>query len=353
MNFKDNILQWYQQYKRNLPWRETLEPYRIWVSEIILQQTRVDQGLPYYLKFIEHFPDVKTLAEASEQEVLNVWKGLGYYSRARHMHYTAKDVITTFKGVFPRDYDSLIRLKGIGSYTAAAISSICNFENKPAIDGNVTRVISRYFGIPDAVGSSAMYKKVLWISRQLIPDDFPGDYNQSLMEYGATVCTPAAPKCDKCILSMSCYARLNNLTGILPVKKKSIVKRNRYFNYLHIVSGKGNVILKKRTGDDIWKNMWDFPLIESDRLLNIGEIDKRTILEFIGNENFVYKGMYDSIYILTHQTLHVRFITILAEDMNISTKNDYIIADSADTSYPLPRLIENFLKRNDIFFGYE
>lgn len=353
MNFRNIILQWYNGNKRKLPWRETAEPYRIWVSEIILQQTRVDQGLPYYMKFIDRFPDVNSLAEATEQEVLNVWQGLGYYSRARNMHLTAKKIMSHFNGIFPYDYNSLIKFKGIGSYTAAAISSVCNSESKAAIDGNVTRVLSRYFGIQDTVGSSDMIKKIRWISAQLIPEEHPGDYNQAMMEYGAVVCTPAAPRCNECALNRTCFAFNNKLTGVLPVKKKAVVKRNRYFNYLYITTYSGKVVIKKRTADDIWKNLWDFPLIESDKLLSNEEIDNIFITDITGNENLIFTETYDAVHILTHQVLHIRFFTFRLSKAKLSNKRDYVLIDPEDSSYPFPRLIENFLKRNDIFFGYD
>lgn len=354
MNFRDKIVKWYFENKRDLPWRNSSDAYEIWVSEMILQQTRVDQGLPYYHRFLEYFPNVKSLAEASEQEVLYVWKGLGYYSRARYMHSTAREIVAKANGVFPNNYSSLIKLKGIGSYTAAAVSSICNYEVKAAIDGNVTRVLSRYFGVTDTVGSSVLIKKIEWISNQLIPDAYPGDYNQAMMEYGALICTPKQPKCSECTVMTSCFAYNNKMTGIIPLKKKAAIKKTRYFNYLHLITESGKIILKKRTSNDIWKNLWDFPLIESDCLFEpetthpeFEDLLKHTI-------DPVLTGFCDITHILTHQALKVRFFTFrISEESEIKAINHFELVPQNDISYPIPRLIENFLKRNDIFFGYD
>ncbi len=360
MIFRDDILKWYRQNKRDLPWRETKDPYKIWVSEIILQQTRIDQGLPYYLRFIQQFPDVNELAKSTEQSVLNLWKGLGYYSRARNMHHTAVEIVQKHDGIFPKDYASLIRLKGIGPYTAGAISSICNNENVPAIDGNVTRVISRYFGIVDQVGSSGILKKVNWISQQIIPEEGPGDYNQALMEYGAVICTPSSPDCLACTLSETCYAFKNKLVGVLPTKKKAIIKKQRFLNYLHLVAPDGKVVMRQRTSKDIWKNLWEFPLIESDKLLNPQDISESLILTGLKKRkdtnlkvSFEYSKMKDVLHILTHQVLNVRFLTFLITNYNseLLLDNDFHLIHPNDNNVPVSRLIQNFLSANELFFG--
>jgi len=351
MSFTETIIKWYDYNKRELPWRATKEPYKVWVSEIILQQTRIDQGLPYYIRFIENFPDVQSLANASEQEVLNVWKGLGYYSRARNMHQSARQVMEQYNGIFPADYNLLIQLKGIGSYTAAAVSSICMSEKKAAIDGNVVRVLSRYYGIQDAVGSTAMVKKTRWISAQLIPDQRPGDYNQAVMEYGALMCTPLNPQCENCELRNSCYAYENKLTSVLPIKKNPVKKKNRYFNYFHIVTPDGRYAVRKRTGDDIWKGLWELPMIESDYLFSKEDLDLNEITRITGIISPQIIDIYDKMHILTHQLLYVRFFTILANSAIVDPALTLI--DKSDSTYPHPRLIENFLKRNNIFFGYD
>lgn len=354
MYFRDKVIQWYSENKRNLPWRNTKVPYQIWVSEIILQQTRIDQGLPYFNRFIDTFPDVRSLAEATEQEVLYIWKGLGYYTRARNMHYTAQDVVTNQNGVFPSKYDELIKLKGIGSYTAAAIASICSDEVKPAVDGNVIRVLSRYFGLTEAAGSSALLKKVRWISNQLIPPVNPGDYNQAMMEYGALICTPVSPECAECELSKSCFSFKNGMTAQLPTKKKTIVKTIRYFNYIHLVTNSGEIVIRKRDDNDIWRNLWDFPLLENSSLL--GPENIVPFVEKLLNDGteLKFNGYHDTSHILSHQTLYVRFFTFrINEASDLVPDNPYITVHPESSTYPFPRLIENFLKRNDIFFGYD
>ncbi len=360
MIFRDDILAWYMQNKRNLPWRDTKDPYKIWVSEIILQQTRIDQGLPYYLKFIEAFPDVAALALSSEQAVLNLWKGLGYYSRARNMHHTALEIVQKHDGIFPKDYASLIKLKGIGTYTAGAIASICNNEVVPAIDGNVTRVISRYFGVTDPVGSSSIIKKIKWISQQILPLENTGDYNQAIMEYGAMVCTPSSPDCTACTLSELCYAYKNKLVALLPTRKKTKLKKQRFLTYLHIISPDGKIVMKQRTGKDIWKNLWDFPLIESDKLLDPRDISESMLLADSKkgnglNDNISYKylGMKDVLHVLTHQVLYVRFLTFKVTDPgnNFLPGNDYHLIDPGDNNVPVSQLIQNFLGANELFFG--
>ncbi|MFA6950800.1 MAG: A/G-specific adenine glycosylase [Lentimicrobiaceae bacterium] len=350
MSFQEKILDWYSLYKRTLPWREIDDPYKVWVSEIILQQTRVDQGTPYYYRFLETFPDVRSLADASEQSVLNVWKGLGYYSRARNMHLTAQKVVEVFYGVFPKDYHTLIKLKGIGAYTAAAIASRCNNEKIAAIDGNVNRVIARYFGVSDDHDKPTAKVKIALISNQLIPDNHPGDYNQAVMEYGAMVCTPALPKCDTCIFQQECYALQNDQISKLPTPKNKIQIRIRYFNYLHLMAPDGRVALNKRVGNDIWKNLWDFPLIEAERLFDANELENSEKLKTITANITGCANVKDYIYKLSHQTLNVRFFTYYLSDLPEMAGTELVWVNPDTDKVPVPRLIEKFLLRNDIFF---
>ncbi|MGE5381863.1 MAG: A/G-specific adenine glycosylase [Omnitrophica WOR_2 bacterium] len=354
MNFGQTILTWYYQNKRSMPWRETKDPYKIWVSEIILQQTRVNQGMPYYFRFLEKFPDVLSLADASEEAVLLVWKGLGYYSRARHMHQTANLIKNYFNGCFPKDYNTLINLKGIGPYTAAAIASVCNNEKRAAIDGNVIRVYSRYFGIVDLPGSLSFKQNINLITDQYFPEDNPGDYNQALMEYGALVCTPLKPSCSICNLKNTCFAFKNNLQSELPSKKKTPIKKIRYFNYFHIITPSG-IILKKRTENNIWKNLWDFPLLEADILLeaeNISEIINKNTkhdlsdgLLSILKTDVVFCDYKDVTHVLSHQILKVRFLTYSLERTPDPGFSGFEIVNMDDINYPVPQLIENFLKK--------
>ncbi len=339
MNFTNSLLGWYHKNKRSLPWRETLDPYKIWVSEIILQQTRVDQGLPYYYRFLEAFPDVATLAASDEQQVLNVWSGLGYYSRARNMHLAARMVMDEMGGIFPKDCASLLKLKGIGHYTAAAVSSICNNESIPVIDGNVIRVFSRYFGISEPVGSISLLKKIKWASDQLIPTKDPGNYNQSIMEYGALVCTPTNPDCQSCVLRMSCYAYLKDEISLLPVRKKSKIKRSRFFNYIHLLNNEGKIVLKQRTGEDIWKRLWDFPLVESSELMEFQEVVSK--FNLLGYE---FISQTDTDHILTHQILHIRIFSLRISGSNIDMLPGWQWVDYERSEFPVPKVIKNFLE---------
>ena len=347
MNFSSIISQWYHSNKRQLPWRETRETYPIWVSEVILQQTRVNQGMDYYYRFLEVFPTVVDLAHASEQQVLSVWKGLGYYSRARNMHATAKMVVDNFNGHFPDDYANLILLKGIGPYTAAAVSSICGNEPRPVVDGNVIRVFSRIFGIHEPVGSTQGYKEVYEKSLSFIDHNDPGSYNQAVMEFGALFCKPRQPLCEKCVFNRDCYAFINGRVNELPVPKIPVVKRERFFNYLVFHRDDEAVLMQKRKNNDIWKNLWEFPLIETDKALLISPvshplIDKRS-------EETNRKGGHEYIdtrHILTHQLIHARFFKMESAPMPIEDEGSYQWQpDPLVSGLPVARMIEKYLEK--------
>jgi A/G-specific adenine glycosylase len=337
--------------KRDLPWRKSRDPYRIWVSEIILQQTRVDQGHDYYIRFLERFPDVNSLANATEELVLSVWKGLGYYSRARNMHSTAKYVAAQFKGNFPSDHSTLLSLKGIGIYTAAAISSICGNESNPVVDGNVVRVFSRLFGFQEPAGSSQSQKLVYAKAHELIPRDNPGDFNQAVMEFGATFCKPANPYCNTCIFKQQCFAFNNNQVDKLPLKKKELIRRNRYFNYLCIsIPGKG-VVLYKRTGKDIWQNLWELPLHESATLLTTEEITKTDLWRDISGHSMAeIHEFVDIKHILTHQVIHARFFVVKEHPVTpaFSADKGWIVDKPLESGLPVSRLTEIFLQKADM-----
>lgn len=260
--FTKNILKWYDSSQRELPWRETKDPYFIWLSEVILQQTRIEQGLPYYLSFIDAFPSVFDLANAQEDEVLKHWQGLGYYSRARNLHFTAKEIALKYDGRFPNTYSELLRLKGIGPYTAAAISSICFNENIAAIDGNVQRVISRYFGIEYPIDRNPGKKMIENLAQEHTCSSRPGDYNQALMDFGSLVCTPKTPKCGSCPLNEACVAFRQNAQDRWPTKKTKAPIKERTLNYSVLIQ-KNKIALRKRGAGDIWKGLYDFPEIES------------------------------------------------------------------------------------------
>ncbi|HEY6915066.1 MAG TPA: A/G-specific adenine glycosylase, partial [Paludibacter sp.] len=248
--FTHQIHHWYSNFKRDLPWRNTDDPYYIWLSEIILQQTRVNQGWAYYTSFIQTFPSVKDLAKASEDQVLKLWQGLGYYSRARNLHFTAKYIVDQYQGKFPNTYQGLLSLKGIGEYTAAAIASISFHEAVPAVDGNVYRVLSRYFGISEPMDTTQGKKVFMQLAKNLIKGTNPGMHNQAMMEFGALQCTPLKPNCPECPLNNRCFAYLNQKQGELPVKSKKTKQRNRYFNYFVLIHDDSTWI-RKRIHKDI------------------------------------------------------------------------------------------------------
>src|SRR5690606_24908055 len=262
MTFNSLILIWFDKNKRNLPWREDQDPYKIWLSEIILQQTRVAQGLDYYLKFIENFPTVKHLAEADETEVLKLWQGLGYYSRARNLHFTARYIVENLNGKFPDNFTDLLQLKGVGEYTAAAIASIAFHEAVPAIDGNAFRVYARYYNIDIDIATPRAKKYFFELGKAIMDLKRPGDFNQAVMELGATVCTPVNPKCEICPVNESCEALAKNTVNQLPVKSKKVKVKHRNFHFLEISDGE-NFLIKKRTENDVWKNLYNFPLFET------------------------------------------------------------------------------------------
>ena len=340
MSFSNTLIYWYLQNKRDLPWRKTKNPYLVWLSEIMLQQTRVAQGLGYFLKFKEHFPTIFDLAKADEQTVLKLWQGLGYYSRARNLHFTAKYISSELNGEFPSKYKEIIKLKGIGDYTASAIASICFDENTAVVDGNVYRVLSRYFGIKTAINSSAGIKEFKVLAQTLIDETQPGTYNQAIMDFGATQCKPKNPDCTTCPFNESCVALAENLISELPVKEKKLKVRSRYFNYLVVITEDDKTILSERKNKGIWQGLYQFPLIETKQ--NIDE--KELILsdefqELFPNETTLKLFNQTAIiHKLSHQHLHTKFWIVTTESVENAT-----IAWKAISQFPVPVLIANFL----------
>lgn len=340
--FSKNLILWYLQNGRSLPWRETIDPYKIWLSEILLQQTRVAQGLPYYLKFVEAYPTVDRLAETSEESVLKLWQGLGYYSRARNLHFTAKYVVNELNGVFPNNYEGLLKLKGVGDYTASAIASICFDEPAAVVDGNVYRVLSRIFGLDTPINSSQGIKEFKELAQTLIDSKQPGNFNQAIMEFGARYCVPQNPDCPSCIFSKKCLAYSRKKVGELPVKLKKAKVKQHFFNYIVPLSANGKTIIEQRTGKGIWQNLYQFPLVES----NV-ELDPQTLLK---NED--YKSLSDKwsiqdvtlynaktiIHKLSHKQLHTRFW--IAEVSNLI---EDAIPIKEIHRFPVPILIGNFI----------
>jgi A/G-specific adenine glycosylase len=261
--FSIKVTSWFQENKRDLPWRHTKDPYTIWLSEIILQQTRVAQGLPYYYRFLEQLPTVHDFAKAPQEEILRLWQGLGYYSRARNMHTTAKLIVEKYDGKFPDNYNELVKLKGVGPYTGAAIASFAFDEAVPVVDGNVFRVLSRVFGIETDIASSPARKEFTELAQSLIPENAPADFNQAIMEFGALQCTPQKPNCMFCPLQTECYAFQHEAQSQLPVKLKKTKVRNRYFNYFAIQKGK-EFVMNKRPENDIWSGLYEFYLLETE-----------------------------------------------------------------------------------------
>lgn len=304
-DFSKHIISWYEENKRDLPWRKTTDPYKIWLSEIILQQTRIVQGLPYYLKFVETFSDVNSLAKASQEKVMRLWEGLGYYSRARNLHKCAKQVSAELNGMFPSTFEGLKELPGVGPYTAAAIASIAFKEPVAVVDGNVFRVLARVFGIDKDINSNQGKLFFFEKATQLIDKRNPDLFNQALMEFGALHCLPQNPKCTECIFSKTCFANHKEMQAMLPIKIKKQKIRKRYFTYL-MLEYKDRLIMRKRGDGDIWNSLYDFPLHESKKWEKPEAVIHYNSLKKINryNTSKVFK------HILSHQHLNVRFIQI-------------------------------------------
>ena len=341
-NFSLVLIKWYNLNKRNLPWRNTVDPYKIWISEIILQQTRVEQGLPYYQAFVSVYPTVKKLANASEEEVLKLWQGLGYYSRARNLHTTANYVSNELSGIFPTSYKELIKLKGVGDYTASAIASICFNEATAVVDGNVYRVLARYFGIATPINSSFGIKEFKNVAQQLIDIDHPGNHNQALMEFGARQCKPQNPNCEICIFNDSCIALQQKKISELPVKLKKTKVKNIYFNYIVLIFKNKKTLLQKRIGKGIWQNLYEFPLIETEKNFKLEELNSLHIFQDVSrkfeiNSLVLYNEM-PILHKLSHRNIYTQFW--IAET---SKNNDDAISISQLETYPVPKLIGNFI----------
>lgn len=341
--FSNQIISWYRENPRELPWRETSDPYKIWLSEIILQQTRVAQGLPYYYAFTQTFPTVKDLALASESEVLRLWQGLGYYSRARNLHSCAKFIWNELGGRFPSSYESLIKLKGVGSYTAAAISSFAFGEVKAVVDGNVFRVLARFFGLDTDIASGRAKKEFEELANQLIPKENPGEFNQAMMDFGARQCVPKNPACENCPLSASCFALKNKLVNELPVKIKKTKVKDRTLDYLVIRCG-NSIAFNKRGEGDIWTGLHDFPLL-NDELPTLKEITE--------SRPKLLPKKYR--HILSHQKLNASFSELEIPEEKYSKltkwceKEGYLLVNEEEIEYlAKPKLIVNFLNDQGI-----
>ena len=343
MNFNYLILSYFDKNKRDLPWRDTKDAFRIWLSEIILQQTRVDQGMKFYNNFIHEFETIFDLANADEQKVLKLWQGLGYYSRARNLHFTSQYIANELKGKFPDNFNDLKELKGVGDYTAAAIASIVYNEAVPAVDGNMFRVFARYFNIDNDI-SLPKTKKIFWdLGLQIIDQKRPGDFNQAVMDLGATICTPKLAKCDSCPLNESCEALRLNKVNELPVKLKKVKVTNRHLHFI-VIENEGEIALSKRIGKDVWLNLYTFPKIETDTdLLDKGWVFEQNLedkLSFISEEK----------HILSHQNLFIKYwkLNVSLKDINHFKQDlDFEMISLNDLEhYPLPKPIEKFINKH-------
>lgn len=346
MNFAREIISWYLINKRDLPWRNTRDPYIIWLSEIIMQQTRVEQGTPYFHRFAENYPTVADFASASEEEILKHWQGLGYYSRGRNMHYTARMVMEEHNGYFPKKYDELLKLKGVGEYTAAAIASFAADEAKAVVDGNVFRLLSRYFGIDTPINSSRGKTEFTELANQVMDKTQAGIYNQASMEFGSLQCRPVKPDCSQCPLRIDCYACKHDKVQELPVKIKAAAVRNRYFNYI-IIENESSVLMHQRTGKDIWKNMYEFPLIETAEALSAAELLASAGFKSLFGENVVLKGVFGPVkHLLSHQRLHTQFLIIGQSEALFKGQKPWFYAEKGLlSSLPMPKLIFEFIKK--------
>lgn len=289
MSFTPQITSWYRKNKRNLPWRHADNPYVIWIAEVVFQQTRIEQGLPFFTKFLEKFPSINHLANAKTEEVLKKWQGLGYYSRARNLHFSAQFIVNELGGEFPSNYKDLLKLKGVGPYIAAEVASVCFNEPVAAVDGNVQRVISRVFNIAEAVNSPSGDKIVRAFSQEHLDVSNPGDYNQAVMELGALICTPKNPNCEQCPVADVCVANQKGIQESLPVKLKKVKVRKRYFNYfLHMVNGR--LAMRQRPPGDVWQGLFEPVLEEVEKM---EELDNTLI--------------YQEQRVLSHQKIEMRF----------------------------------------------
>ena len=346
MSFQKKLLGWFKENRRPFPWRDKAEPYNVWLSEIILQQTRAAQGLPYYESFISNFPTVEKLAGAKEDQIMKLWEGLGYYSRARNLHATAKTITNQYGGRFPSGFDKIKSLKGIGDYTASAIASICFDQEEAVVDGNVYRVLSRVFGIDQPIDTSGAYKIFKEKAQQLIKGAPPGDFNQAIMEFGALQCVPKNPNCQDCIFRDDCVAFQQSKVGWLPNKVKKVKVKKRYLHFFVLVDELKNTLLQKRKEKGIWQNLYQFPLIETSAKQKYFDYHllESLLAELQINSDFVIEKWNDRpiFHKLTHQHLEVNFwIVKLNHSSNLRTPISRV------QDYPMPKVLQNF---RDKFF---
>lgn len=343
MQWSENLISWYLKNGRDLPWRHTRNPYEIWLSEIILQQTRVAQGLPYYYRFLAQFPDVFALANAPEDKVLKAWQGLGYYSRARNLHKAAKLVATEWKGLFPSNFADLQKLPGVGQYTAAAIASMAFGENIPALDGNLFRVFTRYWAIESDIALPATRRQLFERLQTEIPAKAAGLFNQAAMDLGATICLPRQPLCSECPIQQGCAAYLQGNAEEFPVKKRKTEIRTIYHYYL-LAETNETYFLTQRTSGGIWAGLYTPPMIENPRKLAFSNLIPELIQNY-DSKNFEIKGEWHTTHLLTHRKIEAYFFHIYSQKFVFKQQNDIFEIRKEDLlQYPIPKLIENGLK---------
>ncbi len=339
-NINSLIINWYIKNKRDLPWRKTNNPYHIWLSEIILQQTRVQQGLAYYLKFVRNYPLVSNLAQASEQQVLSDWQGLGYYSRARNLHKAAKIIHEDFEGIFPDQYSEIIKLPGIGDYTASAIASFAFNENQAVLDGNVFRVLSRLFNWSTPIDSTQGKKEFRQLAQDFLVENNPAEHNQAMMEFGATLCTPKNPNCEECPVLIHCEGYNMNVHLQLPVKEKKTKVRNRQMNFLFL-ENQGEILVEKRSKKDIWQHLYQFPCIdeilveESELKIMFEKEVGRSLLDFHRTKNLTH--------LLSHQKLNIDIFTATLANPTIQFPYEWVKTEDLE-QFPFPRPLVDFLQ---------
>jgi A/G-specific adenine glycosylase len=352
-SFHSNLLLWYKDYRRPLPWRDTKDPYHIWLSEVILQQTRVSQGLAYYLRFVNRWPDIRSLAEAQEDEVLKMWQGLGYYSRARNLHCAAREVFDQYQGVFPSSFDKLIKIKGIGDYTAAAVASIAFGLPEAVLDGNVYRVLARLFAIDTPINSNSSKLVFGQLATRLLYVNDPGTYNQAIMEFGALQCIPRKPDCPNCPLNVQCMAFARNEVAHFPVKLPKKPVTERFLNYVIPFINDNNinkVYIRKRKENDIWKGLYEFPLIETQKKTEFDEIIQSELWKSLiaKNKYMLLNQSAPYKHRLTHRLIHARFF-MLKLDKKLDMADEFalsLIGQNDLGKYAFPRLIDRYLEES-------
>lgn len=358
--FSQSLLDWYHQRpKRHLPWKEGKFAYRIWLAEIMLQQTRVEQGLPYYEKFIKAFPKVENLANAPEDQVMKLWQGLGYYARARNLHFTAKHIRDEYAGLFPENYEEIRALKGVGDYTAAAIASFAFDLPHAVVDGNVYRVLARFFGIELAIDSTKGKKLFRALAQALLEPEQAADYNQAIMDFGALLCTPNRPACKTCPLRAECSALANKKVDQLPFKAKKLKKKDRFFNYLVWKSPLGLTVLKKRSDKDIWQGLYDFPLIETTELIDnwsLSKLEKEAFWQELWAEDVeipdiqIQSNTKSFKQTLSHQYIHANFIKIIGPLPKVFEKKSAydVVNQKKLKTFAVPKIVQKYLNNQQL-----